>query len=78
MAVVVKELFASRRTLKVVIERRADGNFQIRVCQLTTDADDDGGYQSEPFWSDVTVGKTLVDTLEKAEKLATEELARYA
>lgn len=68
-----KEIFNKNNTLKVVISLREDHLYDVELFRWTNDIDPESGYETGCFW-EMVIWLSVTDTLENAEKIASEEL----
>ena len=73
MGEVIKEIISPSGKHKAIIRKRDDGNFEVEYFKFTHEIVPGYGEVCEPFWEPIA-GKSLVDSLYNAEKVAIDEL----
>jgi len=73
MGEVIKEIISPSGQHKALISKRDDGNFEVEYFKFTHEIVPGYVEVCEPFWEPIW-GKSLVDSLSGAEKVAIEEL----
>lgn len=71
----VQEIVSDNGQYKAVVERRHDSKFQVTLWKWTRSEPPEQGHAAEPFWSLISRGITLTNTLADAQRLALEKLA---
>jgi hypothetical protein len=74
----VREFYSKDGWHKVEILERTDGLFEVRAFAWQHEVVPGYGEVCDPYWSDISTGKTLTDTPERAQQIALEELQRIA